>query len=81
MPRTQLFVKGRKDGVMREVRHIPIDGDTKHTQVMQKAGDKLIPQPDHFHMLLGHPATALRQIINKGRIIAVVIPDAAGLPL
>jgi hypothetical protein len=48
---------------------------------MQKAGDKLIPQPDHFHMLLGHPATALRQIINKGRIIAVVIPDAAGLPL
>lgn len=79
MPRIQYFVKGRKDGVMRRVEHIPQNVDEKETRPLRRVGSKDEIQPNHFVMLLGDPANALRQVIAENRIIKVVT-EAAGLP-
>lgn len=79
MPRIKLFVKGRKDQVMRRVEHIPIDADTKETHPRRLVGGKVEVQPNHFVMMLGDPAIAVPAIIAKSRIITVV-EEAAGLP-
>ena len=79
MPRTQLFVKGLKDKVMRQVQHIPQNADVKETRPLRRVGLKDEVQPNHFVMMLGDPANAARQIIAESRIIKVVT-EAAGLP-
>lgn len=79
MPRIKHFVKGRKDGEMRPVQHIPIDANDKQTPALRLVGSKAEIQPNHVVMLLGDPATAVRAVIAKARIITVV-EEAAGLP-
>lgn len=79
MPRIQLFVRGRKDGKLRQVQHIPKDGDEKETQALRRVGLKDEIQPNHFVMMLGDAATAVPAVIAKSRIITVV-EKAAGLP-
>lgn len=79
MPRIQLFVRGRKDGKMRPVQHIPKNGDEKETLALHRVGLKDEVQPNHFVMMLGDAATAVQAIITKSRIITVV-EQAAGLP-
>lgn len=80
MSRIRLFVKGRKDGVMRPVQHIPQDGETKTSPHRRTGPDgKDVLSETHFWMWLGDPLTAVAQLIHKDRVIRVE-DAAAGIP-
>lgn len=83
MPRTTLFVKGRKDGALRQVQHIPQNVDFKQTLnvLPDRATGRPTLQPNFFVMLLGDPATGMlaRQVIRGDRIIEIT-NEAHGLP-
>ena len=78
MARTTFFVKGRKDGVLRQVQHLPKNSDLKTSPVLDADGKTVA---GYSLMLLGDPAVdVLRtQAINNDRIIKVV-NEAVGLP-
>ena len=78
--RIQHFVKGRKDGKLRLVQHIPQNADVKETRPTELRDGKVYTHPNHFIMLLGEPATAQRAFIREDRIITVKT-EAAGLPI
>lgn len=68
----QLYVPGRKDGVLRRVQHLP-----------QSHGEPKTPAPEtpggHYLMLLGDPSNAEIAIINESRIITKKV-DGHGMP-
>ena len=82
MPRTTYYVKGRKDGILRQVQHLPQNADFKQTHAVLRdpATGRDNVQPNYFIMMLGDPATGVeRQVIRKDRIIEI-INEAHGLP-
>lgn len=62
----KLMVKGRKDGVMREVTHIPIHGGTHQTRIENRER-----QFRGFRMNMRGPHGVVTQIIHEDRILEV----------
>ena len=62
----KLMVKGRKDGIMREVTHIPIHGGTHQTRIVNHE-----KQFRGFKMNLRGQHGLVTQIIHEDRIIEV----------
>ena len=64
----KLMVKGRKDGVLREVTHIPIHGGTHQTRVENRE-----KQFRGFKMHLVGQHGVVTQVIHEDRIIEVKV--------
>ena len=65
---TKLMVVGRKDGVRREVTHIPIHGGTHQTRIENRE-----KQFRGFKMTMHLNGQTVTQIINEDRILEVKI--------
>lgn len=65
-----LFVKGRKDGTMREITHIPVHGGTHQTRIenreKQFRGFKM-------QLKLGNGHSTVTQVIHEDRILEIKI--------
>lgn len=76
----KLFVTGRKDGIAREVEHIPVSGDTRVSYAGSKHIDGLLR--DYYNMRMrGHNGQFQKCIIREDRIQTVNVPDAARVGL
>jgi len=64
----KLFVKGRKDGVMREVEHIPVHGGTHQTRIENRE-----KQFRGFKMFLKLGTQTVIQNIHEDRILEIKV--------
>ena len=69
---TKLIVRGRKDGIAREVNHIPIDAKLKTTPVIEKAQSGSQFRGHRVNMVMDD-GRVHEQVIAEGRIEEVKV--------